>query len=290
MMSIWDRLANLDRRIYYIILILVVAMPIVKPWGLPIKVGKEAEDFFATVDKLPQGGTVLLVINYRTDCIVEMNPQVVCIFKHVLEKDGKIIMISGVDEGAMVSQIAAEHVAEQMGAEYGVDWINLGYKPGGDVFMKKMVDNFWEASAYSDMNGDSLDKFPIMKGFNSLAQADLVLNLVAVVPSPGEKLLQMAIIPTGVPYAVGTTALQTTSEMVFYSSGHYQGILAGLRGAAEYEFLLGHPGAAITGMDSQSAAHILVIVLIALGNLGYFLGEKKRGKSAHGSPRGGDVS
>lgn len=136
-MSIWDRLANLDRRIYYIILILVVAMPIVKPWGLPIKVGKEAEDFFATVDKLPQGGTVLLVINYRTDCIVEMNPQVVCIFKHVLEKDGKIIMISGVDEGAMVSQIAAEHVAEQMGAEYGVDWINLGYKPGGDVFMKK---------------------------------------------------------------------------------------------------------------------------------------------------------
>jgi hypothetical protein len=281
-MDIWERLGTLDRRVYYVILILVVALPIMKPWGLPIKVGQEAEDFFSTVGKVPEGGTVLLVINYRTDCIVEMNPQVVCIFKHLLEKNAKIIMISGVDEGAMVSQIAAVRVAEEMGAEYGVDWINLGYKPGGDVFMKKMVDDFWEASAYSDMNGDSLEKFPIMQGFNSLSQADLVLNMVAVVPSPGERLLQMAIIPTGVPYAVGTTALQTTSERVFYSSGQYQGILAGLRGAAEYEFLLGQPGEAITGMDSQSAAHILVIVLITLGNLGYFLGEKKREKSLQG--------
>jgi len=256
---------------------IVVALPIVKPLGLPIKVGQQAQDFFETVDKLPEGGKVLVFINYRTDCVVEMNPQLICIFKHVAQKHGKIIMVSGVDEGAMVSQSVAVKVAEELGLEYGVDWINLGYKPGGDVFMKKMVDNFWEASAYCDMNGDPLDKFPIMQGFDSLAKADLVLNLVAVVPSPGEKLLQMAIIPTKVPYAVGTTALQATSEMVFYSSRQYQGLLAGLRGAAEYEFLLGAPGDAITGMDSQSFAHILVIVLIILGNLGYFLGEKREG-------------
>lgn len=276
-MNIWERLGNLDRRVYYVILMIVVALPIVKPLGLPIKVGQQAQDFFETVDKLPEGGKVLVFINYRTDCVVEMNPQLICIFKHVAEKHGKIIMVSGVDEGAMVSQSVAVKVAEELGLEYGVDWINLGYKPGGDVFMKKMVDNFWEASAYCDMNGDPLDKFPIMQGFDSLAKADLVLTLVAVVPSPAEKLLQMAIIPTKVPYAVGTTALQATSEMVFYSSRQYQGLLAGLRGAAEYEFLLGAPGDAITGMDSQSFAHILVIVLIILGNLGYFLGEKREG-------------
>ncbi len=276
-MNIWERLGSLDRRVYYVILMIVVALPIVKPLGLPIKVGQQAQDFFETVDKLPEGGKVLVFINYRTDCVVEMNPQLICIFKHVAQKQGKIIMVSGVDEGAMVSQSVAAKVAEELGLEYGVDWINLGYKPGGDVFMKKMVDNFWEASAYCDMNGDPLDKFPIMQGFDSLAKADLVLTLVAVVPSPAEKLLQMAIIPTKVPYAVGTTALQATSEMVFYSSRQYQGLLAGLRGAAEYEFLLGAPGDAITGMDSQSFAHILVIVLIILGNLGYFLGEKREG-------------
>ncbi len=276
-MNIWERLGSLDRRVYYVILMIVVALPIVKPLGLPIKVGQQAQDFFETVDKLPEGGKVLVFINYRTDCVVEMNPQLICIFKHVAQKQGKIIMVSGVDEGAMVSQSVAVKVAEELGLKYGVDWINLGYKPGGDVFMKKMVDNFWEASAYCDMNGDPLDKFPIMQGFDSLAKADLVLTLVAVVPSPAEKLLQMAIIPTKVPYAVGTTALQATSEMVFYSSRQYQGLLAGLRGAAEYEFLLGAPGDAITGMDSQSFAHILVIVLIILGNLGYFLGEKREG-------------
>ncbi|HPT62423.1 MAG TPA: hypothetical protein PKI14_14550 [Fervidobacterium sp.] len=275
-MNIWERLGNLDHRIYYVILIIVVGIPVLKPLGLPIKVGQPAQDFFDTVDRLPEGGKVLVFINYRTDCIVEMDPQLICIFKHVAQKNGKVIMVSGVDEGAMVSQAVASKVAEELELEYGVDWINLGYKPGGDVFMKKMVDDFWEACAYVDINGQPLDEFPIMHGFNSLAKADLVLNLVAVVPSPGERLLQMAIIPTKVPYAVGTTAIQATSEMVFYSSGQYQGLLAGLRGAAEYEFLLEEPGDAIAGMDSQSFAHILVIVLIVLGNLGYFLGEKKR--------------
>ncbi len=277
-MNIWERLSSLDRRLYYVVLILVVALPIIKPWGLPITTSKRSIDFYDAVEAVPNGGTIALAIDYRSDCIVEMNPQVVTLFRQALAKDIKIIMWSNVDEGANVTEPITQKTGAEMGKTYGVDWVNLGYKPGGEVTMKKMVDNFWEGAAYVDMKGTRLENLPIMQGFTSLKDADLLIDMMAVVPSPAENYLKMVSVPHGVPLAVGTTAIQAPTEMPYYSSGQYKGMLGGLRGAAEYEYLTQNPGPAMVGMDAQSAAHILVILLIALGNLGYFLSERKNTK------------
>jgi hypothetical protein len=53
--------------------------------------------------------------------------------------------------------------------------------------------------------------------------------------------------------------------------------MGGLRGAAEYEALLGRRGVATAGMDAQSATHALIIVLILVGNVGY-LASRRRGQ------------
>ena len=44
-MNMWEKLQNIDPRWYYYLLVLVVALPIIKPWELPIKVGPEARSF-----------------------------------------------------------------------------------------------------------------------------------------------------------------------------------------------------------------------------------------------------
>lgn len=282
-MSIWDRFSNLDRRFYYVALIIVVALPIIKPWGLPIRTGKCTQDFFDAVEAVPNGGIIALAIDYRSDCVVELNPQVVTLYKQAFAKNVKIIMWSNVDEGANVTEPITCKVGREMGKTYGVDWVNLGYKPGGEVTMKKMVDNFWEGAAYVDMRGTRFEKLPIMQGFDSLKKADLLIDMMAVVPSPAENYLKMVCIPSGLKMAVGTTAIQSPTEMPYYTSGQYKGMLAGLRGAAEYERLAKCPGPAVMGMDAQSAAHILVILLIAVGNIGYLAGRKNRA----GAPSGG---
>jgi hypothetical protein len=74
-MNMWEKLQNIDPRWYYYLLVLVVALPIIKPWGLPIKVGPEARSFYETVEALPQGSTIFLCVGYRTDSVVEMDPQ-----------------------------------------------------------------------------------------------------------------------------------------------------------------------------------------------------------------------
>lgn len=281
-MSIWDRLSNLDRRVYYVLLVIVVALPIIKPWGLPIKTGEPAQDFVNTVNSVPNGGYIALAIDYRSDCIVELNPMVVTLYRQAFAKDIKIVMWSNVDEGANVTEPITRKIGAELGKTYGVDWVNLGYKPGGEVTMKKMVDNFWEGAAYVDMAGTPLEQLPIMQGFDSLKKADLLIDMMAVVPSPAENYLKMVSIPHGVPMAVGTTAIQSPTEMPYYSSGQYKGMLGGLRGAAEYEFLVGAPGPAMMGMDAQSAAHLLVILLIALSNIGYLVGRNKAVKPVGG--------
>ena len=41
-------------------------------------------------------------------------------------------------------------------------------------------------------------------------------------------------------------------------SGQVNGLIGGLRGAAEYEGLVGQKGRAIAGMDAQSATHLAI--------------------------------
>jgi hypothetical protein len=53
-------------------------------------------------------------------------------------------------------------------------------------------------------------------------------------------------------------------------SGQINGLIGGLRGAAEYEILIGQKGKAVAGMDAQSATHLAIIVLVIMCNLFYF--------------------
>jgi hypothetical protein len=71
----------------------------------------------------------------------------------------------------------------------------------------------------------------------------------------------------------------------FLSTGQLVGLLGGLSGAAEYEKLIDTPGDATIGMDAQSIVHILIIVLIVLGNIAYFA--TRRHKQAGGQPAAG---
>ena len=69
----------------------------------------------------------------------------------------------------------------------------------------------------------------------------------------------------------GCTAVSAPRFYPLIDTGQINGLLGGLRGAAEYEILLNREGKAIAGMDAQSATHFLIIFLIVVCNLFYFL-------------------
>ncbi len=63
----------------------------------------------------------------------------------------------------------------------------------------------------------------------------------------------------------------------YLQSGQIFGLIGGLRGAAEYEELVNHPGKAVRGMFVQSIAHLLIVAFIILGNVTYII-ERRRGR------------
>ena len=73
-------------------------------------------------------------------------------------------------------------------------------------------------------------------------------------------------------------AVSVSEAMPMVGSGQIDGLLAGLRGAAEFEKLSENPGRAMTGMDAQSFINVTILVFIVLGNAGYFVKKRQGGK------------
>ena len=80
----------------------------------------------------------------------------------------------------------------------------------------------------------------------------------------------------GLPMGAGVTAVMAPKSYSFLQTGQMVGLLGGMKGAAEYEKLSRNPGRATRGMDPQSIIHLLIIIFIVLGNVGYFVSKRSK--------------
>ena len=60
------------------------------------------------------------------------------------------------------------------------------------------------------------------------------------------------------------------------------GMVPGLRGAAGYESLIDMKGLGTAGLDAQSIAHIVILLLIVLGNVAFVLDRRQIRKGMGG--------
>jgi hypothetical protein len=85
----------------------------------------------------------------------------------------------------------------------------------------------------------------------------------------------------GATYTMGVTAVMASGYYPYIDTGQSKGLLGGMKGAAEYEQLLldnglmSRLGDGSKGMNSQSMAHLLIVILVLLGNLHYFVASRK---------------
>ena len=72
------------------------------------------------------------------------------------------------------------------------------------------------------------------------------------------------------------TGVMAADYYPYYQSGQIFGIIGGMKGAAEYEYLCKNPGTATEAMRVQVFAHAVIILFIIIGNLAYFLSKRKQ--------------
>lgn len=265
-----EKLINLDRRIIYLVVLLSVIIPLMKPMGLAIKETESVKASFQAYEDLPEGSIILMSIDYGPSTAVELEPMALAACDQAMRHNQKVAFMALYPEGqALINRLISRLKVLYPDKRYGEDFVNLGYKAGNEAVPLKMGLDF-RGQFPTDTRGTPLSDIPMLSNVTQLQQFALVATYSAGFPGALEH-IRITASEYGMPLVVGTTAVQTPQYFPYYASHQIVGLIGGLRGAAEYEKLTGFKGSATGGMEAQSIAHFTVAGLIILANILTFL-------------------
>jgi len=276
-MNFWKKLTKIDRRWIFLLVWIAVTIPLLKPIGLPINVTPPVKNLYNFVDKQKlENRAVLLIFDFDPSTMPELLPMGVSIMRHCFAKKIPIILYGGLyAPGSGMVEMALRKVKPDFpDIKYGKDYIFLGYVPGISLVILSIGESI-KGTFGKDYYGNSLGTLSLISKVDNYDGIGVAIDL------SGSSLPQLwasyAYQRYGCRIGVGTTAVSAAQYYPWLQTGQFVGMLGGLKGAAEYEKLLainhiptGRKTATI-GMDAQSIVHLLIVVLIILGNIGYFV-------------------
>lgn len=269
-------LLRLDRRIIFLLIALATLLPLLYPVSLPIRVSPEVRRVYEYIEQLPAGSLMLLSMDFEPGGKPELYPMAVALLRHAFQKNLKVLGMTLWPAGAGIAEIAFTEVAREQGKEKGVDYVFLGYAPGDASAVISMGQDF-HAAFPADYYGTKTVDIPLLQKVRSLRDMQYVMSLSVGFPGI-DTWYVYGKEKYGFELGGGCTAVSAPRFYPLLDTGQINGLLGGLRGAAEYEILLGVNGKAMAGMAAQSATHFVIIFLIVICNALYFLTGQARGR------------
>ncbi|NNF44040.1 MAG: hypothetical protein HKN62_13540 [Phycisphaerales bacterium] len=290
---------NLDRRWVFLLMFLAVALPILFQAQFPEKASGLATAVFEKLEALDEGDRVLLAFDFDPASEGELGPMATSFVRHCCEKKLKMYFMALWPVG---EQMITDNINKVIRADFPelvehVDYVNLGFKAGNEGVIKVVITDLRQLYT-TDAAGTSLEDIPMMQGVENIQQMDLMCNVSAGYPGTKEW-VQYAVTryPDEITLVAGCTGVQ--APLLYpYIPQQLPGLLAAIKGAAEYENLVldkygqnilvpdedGEmiiPGKYTEGkrrMGPQLIAHILMVLLIIAGNIIYFVGRTREGR------------
>ncbi|HDL03530.1 MAG TPA: hypothetical protein ENH25_05305 [candidate division Zixibacteria bacterium] len=287
-MNIFDRLMSFDRRWVFLSLAIVCVGTYLWDFSVPITISEEVRSIYDEVAALKEGDMIYMSVDYDPNALAELHPTTYALAELCFRKKVKVIFgtLSNLGQG-MVDQVlhdisdSLRDTATYNGVFYegreivnGVDYVFLGYKPYPAMVIQAMGLDF-RVPFPTDYYGTPIDSIPIMQGTKNFDQCKLVVDMAA--GNVAEMWITYGHGNYGVPLALAVTGVMGADMYPYLGSGQIFGLAAGLLGAAQIEKLCDNPGRAMDGMRIQLFAHILIILFIIMGNVG-FLATRKRNK------------
>lgn len=274
-MSVSERMLKIDRRIIFLVIGLCTLLPLLYPVGLPIKISSEVRGVYDHIESLPERSVFLLSIDFDPASKPELYPQAIALLRHAFRKHLRVVTMTLWVSGTGMADQLVTQVAKEMGKEYGTDYAFLGWSPGGQAVIINMGQDLYSAFP-SDYGGKSTKNLPVLDGVRSLKDVGYMVSLGAGRPGV-EEWYVFGKDKYKFELGGGCTGVMAPGLYPLLRSGQINGLIGGLRGAAEYESLIGQKGQAVAGMDAQSATHLAIIVLVLICNLFYFSLRQQRG-------------
>ncbi|GAB4150840.1 MAG: hypothetical protein Kow00107_01390 [Planctomycetota bacterium] len=270
-MTFVEKLLSINQRYVYLIVAVAVILPMVFEVKLPTITSPPVESLYKEIDSLAPDQKIILSLDYDPSTEPELHPMAEAIIRHCFKKK---VQIFGMTMNLQGQNLGAE-IFDRLGKEFNIPddgsrYVFCGFRIGPVLLQigEDIIEVF-----QTDFQGRDLRTLPMMQGVKNLQQFELCISLSGT--SIGYSWINWPGTRYGKKIAVGVTGVLVPNFYPYLQSGQLVGMLPALKGAAEYEELLGEDKLrGKQGMGSQSAAHLLIILLIIVGNILYFI--KKR--------------
>jgi hypothetical protein len=305
MQAFVEKLQALDRRWIYLLLSLVLIVSLIVGKQVDPVVIPPVEQLYKIVDDTPtgpgEGKIIVLCTTFSASTLGENGNHAIALMRHCfLKKKRFAITAVGEAQGALLGRAIATQLAEQYGAEYGVDWIDFDFQLNTLAFYTSFPKDIPGTVRVDGVQGKPLTSYPIMQGIDTINDVALLIDITA--SNSVFSWLQYVQPNTKPRLKIGyaCTGVMVAEAYPFLDSGQLVGMLPGLKGASDYEKLVDvieeqelaagnipqrYEPIRVGGMQlntarqlmfTQDKAHILIIAFIALGNIGLFIALRLR--------------
>ncbi|MDD4309101.1 MAG: hypothetical protein PHO32_01860 [Candidatus Cloacimonetes bacterium] len=263
-----------ERWIIFVVLFVAVALPLVFPLGLKTEVSDYTKMAWDLIETTPDSSVVIFSFDCDPSTMTELQPMAESMLYHAFSRNQKVIAMALWPQGVQMADMAFNTVKTSFpDKQYGIDYVNLGYKVSGIVAIQAMGQSMEEVNP-TDIAGTKYSEIPMLKGIVTIKDIAYVNSLSSGVPGIKEWIM-IARDTYKTPVTGGTTAVSAPGFFPYINSQkQLSGLLGGLKAASEYEMLIGRIGSATVKMDAQSTAHVLILLFIAIGNVKAYRAKK----------------
>jgi len=261
---------NVDRRVIWWILVIVIAFAYINPLGLPIMVSETTKDSYDALDELKAGDKVIVTI-IGPGILDEQGPTYTLVIKWLLEKGVKIVFLStfGPEEAPIIEYYASE-TKMRTDFVYGSDFVNLGFIPGWETMIAGLATSFQDI-AKVDAHGTPITELELTKDIHDASDFAAWIGITGLFP------IRHWNAPFGTTLITMCSAADAPMFTTYCEAGQLTGLIVGKTGGAEMEFLLGKPGKNIRDMDAVTLGLALTIVFVVLGNASLVMSKLRGG-------------
>ncbi len=268
----------LERWLIFALLAVAILAPFFLGAGLfplPATIGVEAKAAYNVIEGLPAGKPALVAFDYDPAQTGELNPAASALVAHLMRRGLPVVAVSTRLTGAAVGEDVLQQLAADLNTKYGisytygVNYLNLGYLPGGSVGLLQFAAQP-RSLFLTDFGGSAkVWETSLMGSVQALSDFGLILLITDAPESARAWVEQTRGYAGAVPMLAAVSAGAEPLVRPYYEADPPQisGLVSGLRGATQYEQQAGAPSAAGERWDMFGSGLLAAVVLIAAGNV-----------------------
>lgn len=250
-----------------------------QPAPLPIY-QEETAELNRLIEQLPTDGRVLVAFDYQPGLFAELDTAAYAVIDHLMGQGAYLTLVSSTTMGPILAERFVEGMPSTHQYTAGVQYVNLGYIPGGTAGLVSLIGNLPRTLPYT-IEGEvawgsgSQPRLPPLEGIENIGDYALILVLVDDPDVARAWVEQLTPLFSG-SFTQGSLGMVTSAQLEpvvrpYFDANPRQvhGFVAGLRGGASYARLNGRDNSERSFWDPFGMGLVVAVLLMLVGALFY---------------------